>query len=110
MKTLLRETSYLEDLGLSDGDLARATGAARSTARAWLREASAPTGERAERLIELASMVERLERLMQRDYIPVWLRKPIPALDEHKPLDLIGQGEYRQVARVISGLEDTPAA
>jgi uncharacterized protein (DUF2384 family) len=110
MKTLLRETGYLEQVGLSDADLARATGAAKSTARAWLSETSAPTGERAERLIELAAMVERLERVMQRDYVPVWLRKPIPALDEHKPLDLIGQGEYRQVAKVISGLEDTPAA
>jgi Protein of unknown function (DUF2384) len=54
-------------------------------------------------------MVERLERVMVRDYIALWLRKPIPALDGDKPLDVIGEGEYRRVARVISGLEDPGA-
>lgn len=103
------EAARLGALGLSDQDLARATGAARSTVRAWLAERSAPTGERAERLIELAAMVERLERVMVADYIPLWLRKPIPALDDDKPLDVIGEGEYRRVARVISGLEDPGA-
>lgn len=109
VKTLLRETAYLGELGLSDADLARATGAAASTARAWLREESAPTGERAERVIELAAMAERLERLIERDYIAVWLRKPVPFLDDDKPLDVIGRGEYRRVATVISGLEDPGA-
>jgi len=109
MQTLLQETSYLGDLGLSDADLARATGAARSTARGWLNETSAPTGVRAERLIELATMAERLERLIERDHIAVWLRKPVPFLDDDKPLDVIGRGEYRRVATVISGLEDPGA-
>jgi len=110
MKTLLRETGYLVEVGLSDADLARATGSAQSTARAWINETNPPTGERAERIIELATLVERLERVMERDYISVWLRKPIPMLDEDKPLDLIGQGEYRRVAKVISGLEDPGAS
>lgn len=44
VKTSLRETAYLGELGLSEADLARATGAATSTGRAWLREESAPTG------------------------------------------------------------------
>ena len=102
------EATRLGELGLSDQDLARATGAARSTARAWLR-GSAPSGERAERLIELVAMVERLERVMARDYIALWLRKPIPALDDDKPLEVIGEGDYRRVAKVISGLEDAGA-
>jgi Protein of unknown function (DUF2384) len=96
------------DTGVAGCALSRVA-APRSTARGWLAERSAPTGERAERLIELAAMVERLERLMAPDYIPLWLRKPIPALDDDKPLDLIGQGEYRRVAKVISGLEDPGA-
>jgi len=104
------ETTRLGELGLTDDDLARATGAARSTARAWLSERNAPTGERAERLIELAALVERLERLIERDYIPIWLRKPVPALNDDKPLDVIGSGEYRKVARLISELEGTTAS
>lgn len=104
------EAARLGELGLTDRDLARATGAAPSTARAWLAERSAPTGERAERLIELAAMVERLERLMRADYISIWLRKPVPGLDHDKPLDVIGRGDYRRVARLLSELEGTTAS
>jgi hypothetical protein len=46
---------------------------------------------------------------MRADYIPVWLAKPIEALDDEKPLDLIRRGEYRRVARVVSELEDPGA-
>jgi hypothetical protein len=60
-------------------------------------------------LIELAAMVERLERAMDPEYVPIWLNKPVPALGESKPLDLIGRGQYRKVASVISGLEGTIA-
>ena len=95
---------------MSDDDLARATGTARSTARAWLSERNVPTGERAERLIELGALVDRLELLIERDYIPIWLRKPVPALGDDKPLDVIGRGQYRKVARLISELEGTTAS
>jgi transcriptional regulator with XRE-family HTH domain len=109
-KVLLDEASRLQErAGLSDDDVARATGAAQSTARAWLNGSRSPTGERAERLIELSALVERLERLIEPGYISVWLRKPVPALDDDKPLDLIGRGEYRRVARLISELEGTTA-
>jgi hypothetical protein len=40
--------------------------------------------------------------------IAVWLRKPVPALGDDKPLEVIGRGEYRRVAKLISGLEESP--
>ncbi|MQA76573.1 MAG: DUF2384 domain-containing protein, partial [Solirubrobacterales bacterium] len=43
-------------------------------------------------------------------YIAIWLRKPVPALGDEKPLDLIGRGEYRRVAGLISALEGTTAS
>jgi transcriptional regulator with XRE-family HTH domain len=107
---LIREAVRIRDAaGLSDADVARATGAAQSTARAWLNGTRTPTGERAERLIELSALVERLERLMEPDYIAVWLRKPVPALDDEKPLDVLGRGDYLRVARLISELESPTA-
>jgi transcriptional regulator with XRE-family HTH domain len=106
-----REAAYVNGVAkLSDADLARATGAAKSTSRAWLNGSRSPSGERAERLIELSALVERLERLMEPAYIAIWLRRPVPALDDEKPLDLIGRGEYRRVARLISELEGTTAS
>jgi uncharacterized protein (DUF2384 family) len=55
-------------------------------------------------------VVERLARVVDPTYIAVWLRKPVPALEDEKPLDVIGRGEYRQVARLVSALEESPAA
>jgi len=95
--------------GIGDELIARSTGAARSTVRDWLARRSAPTGVRAERLGELAAIVDRLPRVMRPEYIPVWLTKPIEALGDEKPIDVIGQGEFRRVARIVSELEDPGA-
>jgi transcriptional regulator with XRE-family HTH domain len=104
-----REATFVSDIAqLSDKDIARATGAAPSTVRAWLAGTRTPTGERAERLVELSSLVERLARVIDPAYIAVWLRKPVRALDDDKPVDLIGRGDYRRVSRLISELEEMP--
>ncbi len=106
---LIREAVYLHEIArLSDTDIARATGVAPSTARAWLAHARSPTGERAERLIELSALVERLARVMEPSYIAVWLRKPVRALRERKPIDVIANGDYIKVAELVSALEEAP--
>jgi uncharacterized protein (DUF2384 family) len=94
---------------LSDAQIGRAVGAAPSTVRDWFAHRSSPTGTRAARVAELAEIVDRLARVMEPEYIPVWLSRPIEALDDRKPLDLIARGRTRQVARVISELESPGA-
>ena len=54
---------------------------------------------------ELAAIVERLARVIDPDYIPVWLHKPVPALGDEKPIELLARGEWQPVVRVISELE-----
>lgn len=104
-----REARRVHDIaGLTGADIARATGTAPSTARAWLAGTRNPTGVRADRLIELSALVERLQRVMDSSYIPVWLRGTVEALDDRKPLDLLANGEFREVARMVSSLEDAP--
>ena len=99
------EAVLVHELGhLSDKLIARATGAAPSTVRGWLRRTS-PTGTRAERVAELSAIVNRLMRVMAADYIPVWMTKPIEALDDEKPLDLLAHGEYRRVSALVRNLE-----
>jgi uncharacterized protein (DUF2384 family) len=100
------EAAHIQQIGhLTVPDIARATGANETTVRAWLRDDRSPSGIRAERLVELSSIVERLVRVMQATYVPVWMRKPIPLLDDDKPLDVIAAGDYRRVSRVVAGLE-----
>ncbi len=43
---------------------------------------------------------------MEPSYIAVWLRKPVPALGERKPIDVIAGGDYMRVAELVSTLED----
>ena len=104
------EAARVQETGhLSVADLARATSTNETTVRAWLRGSRSPSGVRADRLAELSSIVERLVRVMEPSYVPVWLRKPSPLLDDDKPLDVIAAGDYRRVGRVIAVLE-TPGA
>lgn len=111
LRGFAREATFVSGIAqLSDKDIARATGTAPSTVRAWLAGTRSPTGERAERLVELSALVERLARVVDPAYIAVWLRKPVPALDDEKPIDLIASGDYRGVSRLISELEEMPVA
>ncbi len=90
---------------LSDALIARATGARPSTVRDWFAGRSSPTGTRAERLIELSEMTDRLGRVMKAEYIPVWLQRPVPVLHDEKPIEMLARGDYRPVADVIADLE-----
>lgn len=106
MTPLLEEAHRVHDLaGLSDRTIATATGAKPSTVRGWLAGRSEPTGTRAERLIELAEMTQRLARVLKPETIGVWLNRPIIALDDDKPIELIARGQYRRVAKLISEIE-----
>lgn len=95
--------------GLGHRIIADATGAAPSTVRDWLTGRSAPTGERALRVADLAAIADRLGRVVTPEYVPVWLVKPIYALDDERPVDVIRTGRVRDVSKVISGLESPVA-
>jgi uncharacterized protein (DUF2384 family) len=100
------EAIHLREItALSDRDIARATGAGISTVSAWLRRERAPRGRRAERLVELSAIAERLTAVLGPERVPVWLNKPNPALDHRKPLDVIAEGGYEQVSRVVAEFE-----
>ena len=105
-KAFAEEAARIRETGhLTDRDIARATGAGVSTVGAWMRGTRSPRGERAARVAELSEIVDRLARVMEPSYIPVWLQKPVPALDDEKPIELLARGDWRPVARLISGLE-----
>jgi len=100
----IREVAHLSDV-----QIASAVGAAPSTVRDWFARRSSPSGKRAERVAELAEIVDRLGRVMEPEYIPVWMARPIEALGDRKPLELIARGKVRQVARLVSELESPGA-
>jgi DNA-binding protein HU-beta len=95
---------------LTDRTIATAVGASPSTVRDWLAFRSSPSGDRADRVAAFAEIVDRLARVMEPAYIPVWLAKPIAGLDDRRPIDLLAAREVRRVARFISSLEYPVAA
>lgn len=109
--SVAQEVAFVRDLGhLSEQDVATATGTGRSTVGAWMRGTRRPTGARLERFAELSALVERLSRVMDPEYLPLWLHKPVPALGDEKPRDVLAQGEYRRLSAVVGELESPGAS
>src|SRR5215212_159315 len=106
MSAFASEVKRVRKLGVATGDIAAATGSQPATVNAWARATRNPSGERRERLLELVSLVDRLERVMKPSFVPLWLLKPVPALGDKRPLDLLSKGRYRDVSRVVTELEN----
>ena len=100
------EVNRVRKLGVATGDIAAATGSQPSTVNAWARATRQPSGEKRERLMEFVALVDRLERVMSATYVPLWLLKPVPALGDKRPLELLSKGKYRDVSRLVAELEN----
>jgi uncharacterized protein (DUF2384 family) len=90
---------------LTDADIARALGVSPATVAAWRARRQVPRGERARRLVELSALVERLAGVIDADYIPVWLNKPVPRLEHRAPAEVLAAGGYERVSGVIGEVE-----
>lgn len=109
--SLAEEIARVSRLGhLTAAHLAAATGGDPSSARRWLHGTRTPAGEHATRALELTSLVERLAYVMDTNYIPTWLIKPLARLDDRRPVDAIREGDYRSVSRLVAALEDMPVS
>ena len=100
------EVKRVRAIGVETGDIAHATGAEKGTVTAWARADRRPSGDFRRRLLELVSLIERLSRVMDEAYIPLWLHKPLPALDDVRPIDALADGRYREVSRLVAELEN----
>lgn len=95
----------LRTLGLTEADIAAATGAARPTVRSWGAGTRSP---RPAAQLRIAGLVELLTRLSQRltpEYLPVWLRRPAPAFADRTPLELLSRGELKPLWAVVEMIE-----
>lgn len=105
MAVYANEIKRVRSLGIDSAEIARVTGAARATVSAWLRASRRPGAKYRERLLELVAIVDRLTEVMDDDQVALWLQKPLTALDDERPLDVLAGGRYREVSRLIAELE-----
>jgi hypothetical protein len=100
------EVRRVQRLGVGTSDIAVAVGAQPATVNAWARATRRPSGTKRERFMELVALVDRLERVMQPRYVPLWLLKPVPALGDRRPLELLSKGRYRDISKIVAELEN----
>jgi hypothetical protein len=100
------EVKRVRSLGVEPSDIARATGAEIGTVSSWVRATRSPGSPFRERLLALISVVDRLALSMDPRYVPLWLNKPLPALDDETPLAAIASGGYKDVSRLVAQLEN----
>jgi len=100
------EVRRVRDAGLETSDIATATGTDTTTVTSWMSSRRSPTGERRIRLIDLAAIVERASVVMDPRYVPIWLNRPVRALDDERPIERIALGDSRSVLRLLAQLEN----
>lgn len=96
---------------LADGivdaaDVARVLGSTvRSVAR-WQAAEVTPRRESEERLLELKAVIDLARKHLRPESARLWLRSPNPELSYGKPIDLIADGEYRQVIGALLAMAE----
>ena len=100
------EVKRVRAIGVDTADIARITGVEKGTVTAWARADRRPTGQYRLRLLELVSLIERLSRVMDEAYVPLWLHKPSQALGDVRPIDALVEGRYRDVSKLVAELEN----
>jgi putative toxin-antitoxin system antitoxin component (TIGR02293 family) len=91
---------------LDPAEIARALEANPRTVARWLHGETEPRPDARERLLELIAVLELLSGVLNAEAAHDWLFTPNPALDHHKPVDLLREREYRRVLGAIDALAE----
>lgn len=92
-------------LDMDQTEIARAIDANPRTVARWL-QGTEPRPDARERLLELIAVLERLSGVLQPDAGHDWLFTPNPLLDNHKPVDLLRDRQYRDVLGAIDAMAE----
>jgi|ERR671934_763484 transcriptional regulator with XRE-family HTH domain len=84
-----------KDVGLTEADVATATGADKRSVRRWLQDTRPVRHER--QIDDLRSIVQVLAETLTPDGIRQWLRARNRYLKGDRPLDALARGEYDRV-------------
>ena len=94
------------EIDLDNRDIARVVDTTPRTVSRWLKNESEPRAQARERLLEAVAVFERLSGTLTPAAARDWLFTPNPALEHHKPIDLIREGQFRRVLGAIDALAE----
>jgi putative toxin-antitoxin system antitoxin component (TIGR02293 family) len=91
--------------GLVDtADVARVLNTTQRSVQRWSARDANPRKESEERLLELGVVLELAARALPEEGARLWLRTPIADLGWRKPLDVIKEGNFREVIDALEAL------
>lgn len=94
-----------EWMGLSDSEIARATGAHRRTVQRWIHGGASPRPLHADKMEQLREMLHLLKAVFgQPGAAHEWLYSPVPMIRGRTPISLIRDGRAEEVIAVLAGL------
>lgn len=99
-----RLAALLDSSELDAADVARIVRTDRRTVSRWVNQETEPRWPNRERLLEFLAVMEKLHQVLKPSASYDWLYSPHPALDFKKPVDLLRQGEFREVLGLIDAM------
>lgn len=102
----LRVIAEVTRSGITQAELGKAVGAAPRSVQNWASGENSPRGRKAERLLDVKTIVELLGDSYTEEGIEIWLHSRNRNLDMARPIDLLTEGRIDEVleqARWVAG-------
>lgn len=104
IKSRLKVISEKASLGLSEvADLLKVRS---ETVSRWNQGKAFPQPEPEQRLLELGYIVEQLSEMYEPDEARLWLLSPQKLFKGRKPVELIKEGRYQEVLKIVHQLQE----
>lgn len=88
-------------------EVAAASGASARTVQNWAAATTRPRGKSADRILDLAHLVNELREVLSEEGVEIWLKSRNRNLGGHRPLELLAAGAandvLRESERVVGG-------
>jgi hypothetical protein len=96
-----KQLKPLIEAGFDANQIARLTGRNERTAQRWLAGETAPRGDTVRLLVEISEVIDEFKRTFPGGDVTDWIDHRDPDLDFRRPIDLIREGETRQVLALL---------
>lgn len=90
--------------GLSNGDIARATGVKERQVQHWAAGSSRPRDETRDRLVDTHYVIRLLSAVYRPEGVEIWMHAKNPEFEGARPIDLLAAGDFQPVVQAVERL------